>query len=448
MSGETLIDTGHVYTTTRPLVRRGLRTWALLVTAAILTPLSIFTLSYAFFKTPQPRLIPGTHKDHHYNETVLPAVFVGFSLSLSHAAAAITFSNATNLTIPVAVSFGDDSYRDALKKLSSREARHVRPPYYGCMFCNLSPAEQLRQLRRSTRKKLGMPATAEVGAISGPLSELVVAVSSLLEAENIPWNREALLVTPAIEALYDEDIHDIMYFLSMRQAVAPHSGWPYGGVTEMGCQGPYELQAAFAGEGFGICEHWQDAERCRGEKETWDTKFVLGGDYSSNGLILSRAGMRMAEVPDGYYNVLSSYVGWEAFSSAGSFLGDEFYWRYMLYSLKTSNIFNGAGRAYNISDVFMFGESAGGEAGDRLERVLLAVLADHQKLRPVVHRDDPLYVAAKGAAELAKRGMWWSNVDTVAGHTQLRKRNPDPEACPWFAQQLGPQRKGPNRGPP
>jgi hypothetical protein len=372
------------------------------------------------------------------------SVYVGLSLSLTHAAASISFGGDTNLTIPVNFKAGDINYRATIDHLSTSDARHVRPPYSGYLvpcpsiYC---PNELARQWSRSIRKKVGLPATTDVGRLAQPLRPLIAELDAMITTKGFAWNRDALLVTPALQALYDEDIRDVVEYLGLRQIDAPRlHGHPHG-PGDMGCQGPYEAQAAFLAAGLGMCRQWWDPSACKAEVDGWSLEYVLTLEYTRAGIVISRAGMRIAEIPIGYpYNAeMYSWAGFGLFGSDSQSRNEneDGYWRNI--SAAVTSRLHGAGSWYNISNVFIFGESAASEDGRKLESIVRAVLGQVQDLEPLFHRTDAMYAVAKGAAEMAKRGgPQWANVTApatagnVVRHERLRSTAPDPLACPWY----------------
>ena len=305
-------------------------------------------------------------------------------------------------------------------------------PYYGLL---LGPdvSERFRQWKRSFRRKLGLPSSSDVGTLSTPLQALVSTATHRVACRP----RQALLVTTAIRALYDEDIQDIMTYLGLTQAPLRHLPG-----LRAGCEAPHELAAAYAGHGFGLCETYWNATACDLEERQISFEMVVGVSISRTGIALSQAVLRYAYVIDGYDETLYDAVGFEGFGGEDRMRQSmEEYWRFVEKALKCHVHRN---NRYNVSKVLIFDDAAemevdGHTMGYEMKSVVTGVLREWQDDVKVL-KSEPLYVTAFGAAKLALRGRYVRDKDQEIGERwrekELKKKAPNPLGCHWYAYNL------------
>ena len=392
--------------------------------AAIAFLVYAFTLHSTIFRYIQPDSYAPWTDIADYDEVR----YLGISLSLTHVTAVLIHQNNTHQDIVASVPTRD-VYHDVLWQLSQPSSRHIRPPYYGNGLGSIEPAEQWRQLKRNVRKKLGRPATYEIGIIAEAIQPVFHELYKQMER---PYSSNAaLLVTPALMGFYDEDEEDLMNHMGYSQWKPQHGRQAH--LFDMGCQGPYELQAAEAAAGMGICEHYQDREQCKKEMEAFPSKYTVGVQWTSRGMIVSRGEMFAAEIVDSYDGTMHSGFGGMELGSASpqKVYDEEAWWEMVMTRLQHQLVIPSR---QNVSDIFLYGESFEGEDGERMERLVRAVLDPYQEEDIKVHREDPQYMVARGAAELVRRAAWWSRMmpwNDTEDYEPLERRNPDPLACPW-----------------
>lgn len=245
-------------------------------------------------------------------------------------------------------------------------------------------SDEPRQIWRAVRKRLGFPASDDVGL----LSELIRHLCKLTEA-SLGQSIDSVVVSFSHNiALYEEDINDAIEYAGLKVL----TGRSFD-------QQPHQLAAAFAGSGLGLCEHYNDAEKCKEQETHFPREQVLAISYTVDALEVSLSAVESAYQP--YEPKNSHFIDWDVGEGllAGYSRADA-YW-----VVVRRKILELSYRDYvkkPITHVLLLGESA---LGETFQRVLLAALHGFQDEMPTIHRADPLYVAAKGAAEFAKRAQ-------------------------------------------
>lgn len=271
---------------------------------------------------------------------------------------------------------GSPEYVKMMRRLSDEASAHPSPPY--------STAEDMwrdtpRQLVRSGRKAVGLPASSDVGVLASLLADLT---SKAYDHTSQPV-QFAVLAYPQLEALYEEDIVDAASYMGITALRGYHH------------HQPHELVAAYAGNGMGLCsdEYLNDPERCRNEGRTLPLRQVLSVSTTGSALILHTAGVRealdLANV-DTTFSVLSGLDREDAkpFSVKARItrlLEKRYEW---------------LARPSDMTVII-----SGDYGGDlRLHRHVEEAVRD---LGPTPHlfADEPEFVAARGAAVLASRAQ-------------------------------------------
>lgn len=220
---------------------------------------------------------------------------VGFSLASSYGAAPVIIDtpNEEKKTLTWVV-YGEKSYQSVMKRLSLESSRHLayvsrihfypeeatktfslRPPY-GEMdeyFADIP-----RVMARRLLKKAGLPASHDVGVLAGVIKDLRGKIESQLGIAVT----DATLTVPHLEALYQDDVEDI----------CENAGFKYVIPKSMFQPMLWEPSSAYAGYGFGLCEHWRDETAC--EKEKFPSEQVLAVHYSRAALTSTLATVRSA----------------------------------------------------------------------------------------------------------------------------------------------------------
>jgi hypothetical protein len=128
-----------------------------------------------------------------------------------------------------------------------------------------------RQLWRAVRKRLGRPASYDVFVISQMLEDLAA-----IAAPYAYPLQSAIISYPALPALYQEDIADAAFYRGID--LLPSMGWCY--------EQPWELVAAYAGHGLGLCKSYDDATKCLEEEEKLPKREVVLFEYTETALLL------------------------------------------------------------------------------------------------------------------------------------------------------------------
>ncbi|KAF5718961.1 hypothetical protein FGLOB1_1375 [Fusarium globosum] len=176
---------------------------------------------------------------------------IGFSLSLSSGTAAVHFYNGTVKNI--ASIPASPEYAALMKRL----ANSPPPP----------PLSRREKLRRSFNKKIGWPATPDVGLIATMLVSLRDVTSAAVTS---PLDRVAVSHS-RIQGLAEPDLWDALEHARIRPWVA--AGLPRPKVVlPLPAAGGYPSQllesyAVFAGHGKGLCKHYKNFWQCEEEQD-------------------------------------------------------------------------------------------------------------------------------------------------------------------------------------
>ncbi|KAH7217564.1 hypothetical protein BKA60DRAFT_621841 [Fusarium oxysporum] len=176
---------------------------------------------------------------------------IGFSLLLSSGTAAVHFYNGTVKNI--ASIPANPEYAALMKRL----ANSPPPP----------PLSRWEKLRRSFNKKIGRPATPDVGIIATILVSLRDVTSIAVTS---PLDRVAVS-HPRIQGLAEPDLWDALEYAHIRPWVAAGLPRPKA-VLPLPAAGGYPSQllesyAVFAGHGKGLCKHYKNFWQCAEEQD-------------------------------------------------------------------------------------------------------------------------------------------------------------------------------------
>lgn len=255
------------------------------------------------------------------------------------------------------------------------------PPYESIKECL---SDEPRQVLRAARKRLGFPASNDVGL----LSELIHHLRTQTEA-SLGQSIDFVVVSFSRNiALYEEDINDAIEYAGLK----PLTGSSFD-------QQPHELAVAFAGSGLGFCEHYNDVEKCKEEENRLPREQVLAISYTKDAFEVSLSTIDNAYQP--YEPKNSHFIDWNlGEGSLADYSRVDAYWAVVRRKMLELSYRDYVKKP--ITQVVLLGESA---LGETFQRVLLAALHEFQDELPTIHRADPLYLAAKGAAEFAKRAQ-------------------------------------------
>jgi hypothetical protein len=225
---------------------------------------------------------------------------VGIALTANHATASRRYSNGTfdDLgrveaskeyieLIEALTSWGSEHPRYVQADLSLQSNRcHTSmltapsPPYHSMedMWDDWP-----RQLLRSARKKIGLPASSDVATVARLLTPILKLVA---ETDASPMS--ALISFPAFRGLYQEDLDDVTTYLGLRKIRAGYE------------RHPHELVAAFAGNGLGL--------NTTDNNETFPVRPTLLIEYTERALLLHHSWMDKAiELPAPHMQLQMSF---------------------------------------------------------------------------------------------------------------------------------------------
>lgn len=120
----------------------------------------------------------------------------------------------------------------------------------------------ISRARRRWNKLHGRPATRDVGIIATVLDELRITVDGTL---GNGATKRVLPAIPALPGLTLEDLRDAMEYAGLFMLVTDEN------LREVAS----ETSAALAGTGYGIWEHYVDADACREEEAHMPTSSTL-----------------------------------------------------------------------------------------------------------------------------------------------------------------------------
>lgn len=212
---------------------------------------------------------------------------IGFSLSLSSGYAVLYFQSQlfilsrnshTNrsITRTAAVHF----YNGTVKNIVSISAN----PEYSALMKRLAnsppplPLSRWEKWRRSFNKKIGRPATPDVGIVATILISLRDMTSSVVPS---PLDRAAVS-HPPIQGLAEPDIWDALEYAHIRPWVAADLPRPKVVLPLPAAGGNpsrlLESYAVFAGHGKGLCEHYKNFWHCEEEQDDvpLETTLIVG----------------------------------------------------------------------------------------------------------------------------------------------------------------------------
>ncbi|MCJ1380887.1 hypothetical protein MMC17_003996 [Xylographa soralifera] len=271
-----------------------------------------------------------------------------------------------------------------MQRLSLASSRHGCPPYEWFHDGGAFNWEgTLRQERRHLRKALGLPASADVGIIAKFLSTLRTAAE---EAQQRPITH-AMIATPDLVALYDEDIAD----------AAAHIGLNLLSDSYYERQ-PRHVYAAFVA--YGLNNHTRPSVPEK-ELRATSTRNVLA-------VYLSR-GAFSVEIASKWTNhtcLLTwaqhhSYFSTELGLDSARPLGP---WKKRIAAMVQEAMYRELLDHHldaGVTDVLLLGETAGAEM---LGPTVRDAVMELQEREPVMHVAGPTtiaFAASRGAAEMA-----------------------------------------------
>ncbi|KAK4693502.1 hypothetical protein P7C71_g3920, partial [Lecanoromycetidae sp. Uapishka_2] len=187
-------------------------------------------------------------------------------------------------------------------------------------------------------------------------------------------------------ALYQEDLQDAFEYVGLRYLAFPVR---YGIF--------YETSAAYAGYGYGLCANYKDRETCKHEQQNMPSDVVMAVLYTRTVLTVSLSVTKSAyylyESPQRHISNFS--LGYNARSQWAS---EENYWQTVGSKLEQILLENPYYE--RPSKVLLMGDCIHDE---NFHRVLREALIRQMGALPYLAHEGSEGIAARGAAELAKR---------------------------------------------
>lgn len=235
---------------------------------------------------------------------------------------------------------------------------------------------------RATRKRLGFPASKDVGLLSKLIQQLRRKTEMKLGQRIC-----SVVVSSSFSiALYEEDISDALKYAGLEP------------LTDRSLQNqPHQLSAASGGAGLGLCEHYEDLRKCKQEEKDLPYEQILVISFTEDALEVSLAAMKSAYQP--FEPVNHHLIDWDlGENSLNNCSRADAYW--MVVRRRILELGYSEYPKKQITTVMLLGESAHNE---EFQHNVIDALQEFQDDLPVIHGADPLYLAARGAAEYAKR---------------------------------------------
>ncbi|KAF9760967.1 hypothetical protein IL306_004035 [Fusarium sp. DS 682] len=269
------------------------------------------------------------------------------------------------------------------------------------------PLTRWNKWKRSLNKKLGKPATEDVGTLAEMLVCLGDAVGGAL---NISLDRVAVTYPP-IPGLATYDLSDALEYAGLRPWIAPNGElprpeveWPFSS-SGLYIEKLSEAHAVMAAHGLGLCENYKNLFDCQEEEEFLPLEKVMVVGLTKVDL---RAEVIMARAPLDYFSnkVLDRFVDLDAgLGACGNFDSDRAYWDHVADRLK--NLLGKQPTKDPLTQVMLVGENS-------THPIFLAALwdamehsgyGDDSMLVVKGGGDDmisPLFASARGAAQYAR----------------------------------------------
>ncbi|KAF2092517.1 hypothetical protein NA57DRAFT_62387 [Rhizodiscina lignyota] len=345
----------------------------------------LFSVIIASISLPIPTyssIIPSQETLQSTSQNILPSVprfpntlGIGFELSMTYATAALFLANGT--TLPITTIFAGAQYIKAMDEYADKQRRFFA---HNCPLCD---DDELAALR-----------PGHSASLSRMLRALKRDVEEWLSDEALGGEvKAATACAPYLETLWRDDMLDAFAMVGMEYLYEPETSSTRDMV--------YSSSAVFAGNGMGLCADYIEVETCREEERNMRPKHMVHIHYTSRWLLVSDPSITHA------YNLSESSerwpMEWKLGSDARSTRRRDVYWSELNTLLRLKGFENHDG---GFRDVLLSGESASYPEFRAVLEELMRDLFPDEKHLPKVDGDDALYVAAKGAAEIAKRALW------------------------------------------
>ena len=247
-----------------------------------------------------------------------------------------------------------------------------------------------------------MPTSYEVGLIN----DLIQQLRTKTEAK-LGHSMDSVVVSFSHNvALYEEDIVDAIQYARLKSLTNKSFRFQ-----------PHQLSAAFAGSGIGLCTKFLDDQTCDKEEAAFPYEQVLALSYTKDALEASLSTLKTPYEP--YEPAHHHLIDWDSgHSSLATHSRPDAFW-----AVVRRRILELSYRDYptrRITTVLLLGESS---TDKDFQRVLVDALSAYQEHLPVIYGADPLFVAARGAAEFAKRAeehaALWRGGSLIVRHAEV-----------------------------
>lgn len=201
----------------------------------------------------------------------------------------------------------------------------------------------------------------------------------------------AVVTVPNLPALYEEDLQDAFAYLRLTYL----SNTPYwmGGIF-------YETAATYVGNGFGLCSNYTDLVGCQEEYTRGKQESILSICYTRTSLTSTMARQRMGfALPESEWPraVADLRLGCNYRTHNP---GEEYYWAQLRDSIMSPYMWaNHLQVQWLVSKVLVHGDCA---LESNFRKFLNETIKDVMENNPPTFSRDPVFAAARGAAEMAK----------------------------------------------
>jgi hypothetical protein len=202
----------------------------------------------------------------------------------------------------------------------------------------------------------------------------------------------AFVTVPYLPALYMEDLVDAFEYAGIRLLTLPWYIYQSGDSAQWPIT---EISTAYAGNSFGICTSYKNLTRCSEETRKMLDQNVFAVLFTQTALTAHVSPLWSAQHFYDAGGIVNFDLGLDNERSTAD------YWARVRSALR-EGMASYAGRGEKLGLVVSYGESAGNEYFDRiLKEEVLNYQVD--TAGPEFSVKDPVFAAARGAAEFAKR---------------------------------------------
>lgn len=242
-----------------------------------------------------------------------------------------------------------------------------------------------------------MPASSDVGELAKLITSLRSAVEAHLDGYRISG---AVATIPHLAAIYQEDLKDAFEYVGL--IYLPSYPYWYGGIFP-------ESGAAYTANGFGLCSNYTDQASCEEEKRNPPNQpsheHILSISYTT-GILTSTwslESMGFSYPGSDEFKLIDLNLGWDKRNENPN---DKYYWEAVRDAILTPALKGKSFYHQNPSKIILHGDCS---TDKRFQEVLGEIVNGVLGNTPQIFQMDPVYSAARGAAEMAKRVHWSYN---------------------------------------